>query len=81
MILVPNILKKSATATTYITFNDYPTDTLQVEEKNTKRGILVTKVWYNQELKWDYNGVKGKYEKYNIWFTRRFKITKHVASK
>jgi|SRR5699024_5162449 len=54
MRVFPNTPDGQDTATTYIVYKDYPTDTLKVQYKrNNGIDVYVTKVWYNGELRWE----------------------------
>lgn len=50
-----------------IEIKGYPTDIIKTEVDKQSNGIFVTKVWYNDELKWDAASDKT---------SRRFTITK-----
>lgn len=50
-------IKKNLT-TTLIKWNDSDTDTINCEISRTSNSAIVSKVWYNNELKYDGNGEK-----------------------
>lgn len=52
MEIYPYSPSKQDTATTYIAFKEYPTDTLKMKYQ-IKNGVAVKKIWYNGQLKWD----------------------------
>lgn len=58
MLLTPNIIEGQNMATTYIRFSDATMDTLRVAYEYNTPATYVTKIWYNQELRWslDENG-------------------------
>lgn len=58
MALFPNIVTGKKTASTLVTFENYPTDTLKVEYVQSDKVTALTKVWYNDQLKWDTNSGK-----------------------
>ena len=63
MRVFPNIIDGQETATTYIEFSDASKDTIKVQYKDEP--TVVTKIWYNGELRWDTNSDNNNEENNN----------------
>jgi hypothetical protein len=75
MVIFANTPRGQNTATTYIAFEDYPTDTLKVQYE-TGNGVAVTKAWYNGKLRYDvYNN------NYDNNAQKVITVTKHFSNK
>jgi len=73
MQLYANTLLNQNTATTYITFKEYPTDTLKVKYDNSN-GVTVYKTWYNGNLRMDQSIFQRNKSKVIV-------VTKHLSEK
>lgn len=69
MRLFPNVIKGQDTASTYIEFSDGTMDTIKVEYiYDTSSSVHTSKVWYNDELKFneDVDGKNNPYREITI---------------
>ena len=53
--IIPNDAETEPYPVTYIQWNDDDTDTLRCAFHRTENSVVCTKVWYNDELKWETN--------------------------